>query len=228
MKIKKYFVDILTAVVISIFPLLLSEVITCCFSNSLSEKNRIWVIVISYAICALIVYFINLFLPKIKLFRRYRKFEGIWIEFIPEFPRKITICKIYYHNGEYHFDGRNFRDKNEVVGFKSVVMAGKDDKLFYVTDTTKAVDYEGFGKMKFEPMVRNSIILGTGYFIDVKSNIPASVIETEMVKIDKCFCETYLRGITYKKLKTMSYADIYELVKNSQYTKEKLKEKVKE
>lgn len=224
MKKKKYIIDILTALIISILPLAITEIVSKLFSVNNNKGISIIIIVISYLLCAIIVYLINLLFPKLMFLRKYRKIEGLWIEWIPNFSRHITICKLYFKNGEYHFEGKNYKNSNEAVGFKSIMISDYEEKLFYVTDITQAVDYEGFGKMKFEPFVRNNTMQGTGYFIDVKGNTPPAIVETEMMKIDKCFCNKYLKGVDFNKLNKMDYDDIYDVVKDTSYLQEKLQE----
>lgn len=164
--------------------------------------------------CVLIFYTEKLWL-RFKPFRKYHLYEGIWIEIIPDFSRKISICKLEFKKSTYCFWGENFKDDLESVHFESIGMIENDDTIYYVTDTTETSKYEGLGRICFHKNnSKKNICTANGYFIDAKTSTVPLICQTFMIKIDQSFCELYLKDYRYKDIKKKSMKEIYKLIRN--------------
>lgn len=217
--------EVLSSMVMAIVPVVIMAISQLLLGDAITS-NGIIVTIIAYIICAVILFAINRFLPKVPVFRSFRKYEGCWIEIIPNFERTISICDFYFKDGTYHYDGVNFENdyKNPVV-FKSIKFMENEDGFYYVTSTAQTVKYEGMGKVTFYKSGKNEVQKGKGFFIDVLNN--PTISETIMLKFNKKFYNEYMPGIGFHKIKKMNKTQIYKTIKSLDIVINSLKTGVK-
>jgi len=181
-------------------------------------------------VTTIILAFIINWLFSCIIFRKYKKYEGIWIEIIPNFSRKIAICELYHDRNGYHFDGTNYEENSfNSVEFQSqkFIENGKDS-FYYITNSQqgnpKTAKIEGFGKV-FELSKRNhGIISGQGFFFDVASASSGSqkdvIQSTILFKFDRHFYAFHKNLEDKDKtvcIKKMSRDDVYSYIKSDTF-----------
>lgn len=154
-------------------------------------RERILVIVVAYILTALIVFAINKIFSRIPVFRKYRKYEGRWIQYIENSDKPIAICTLRFDKEGYHFDGVNFpKNSGEVRQFKSHrFVPNTENSFYYVTNAYedyKPQKIEGFGKVYGITKQIAGFYEAKGYFFDVSgsSSTQAHVVihETTLIK----------------------------------------------
>lgn len=213
MKDFKSLKEVVTAMVLSVVPVIVLSIAKAFSGENLLSSVNIIVTVFAYIISAILLYFINKYVFKLKCFRKYKKFEGKWIEIIPGFSRQISICELKYKNGCYHFDGENFYNETKSVKFNSIDVVEHDNYFYYITDTTEAERCEGLGKVYFHNYYGNGIKTANGYFVDVNTSMENRINKAHMIKIDENFCQEHLKHLHLSNINDMRNVDIYKLVK---------------
>lgn len=135
-----------------------------------------------------------------------KDYLGTWIQYIPEFSRKIAVCNLKYSNGSYHFDGINFGEYGEKdVEFKTYkLIQGGPDQFFYITSAhyparPEVGEIHGFGSIYFRRR-SSGVYKADGYFFDVESAYGRTghkaIQHFKMLKHDK---------MLYKQFKELNY-----------------------
>ena len=132
-----------------------------------------------------------------------KDYLGTWIQYIPEFPRKIAVCNLKYSNGSYHFSGINFGEYGERnVEFNTYkLIQGGPDQFFYITsahnpEKPEEGEIHGFGKINFRKR-SSGIYKADGYFFDVDSALGKTghraIQHFKMLKHDKMLYKQFKR-----------------------------------
>ena len=100
--------QVVQSLVFAAVPILTKACYQELFADRLTTESNIIMLIVAYVISAILIFLFNKYLNRLKCFRIYKKYEGQWIEVIPGFERQISVCSLFYKNGEYHFDGVNF------------------------------------------------------------------------------------------------------------------------
>lgn len=209
----KNFKEIVTAMVLSVVPVAVLSIAKAFCGEKLLSSVNIIVTILAYIISAIILYFINKYAFKLRCFRKYKKFEGKWIEIIPGFSRELSVCEFTYKNGSYHFNGENFLNEIKSVKFNSIDVVEHDNYFYYITDSTETERYEGLGKVCFHNNYGKGIKTANGYFVDVNTSKDKKINETYMFKFDDDFCQEHLKHLHLSNINDMRNVDIYKLVK---------------
>lgn len=204
--------QIVQAMILAIVPIIITEVPQLIFGKIPSILN-VPFLLIAYIISAVVIFFFNKCIGKFKRFRKYKKYEGKWIEIIPGFPRSISVCNLYFKDNEYHFDGVNYGDlKNESVEFtsKKFIEAGSGE-FYYITESNHVRKVEGFGKVFSFKKQHSKLMVAKGYFLDIaeKENIHV----TKMIKYDENFYNTELKLNRDVHPENFTDREIYDSVK---------------
>ncbi len=213
MKTFKTLRQIIEAVILTMFPMLFICVADFFIGNSLPAK--IFIYFMAYLVSAVAIFCFDKYIGNIKCFRRYKKYEGRWIEIIPGFSRNISICKIYFKDGEYHFDGCNYEPvAGEPVKFQSEkFIISKSNEFFYISESNQKHRPEGFGKVFSISNSDNGFYTANGYFFDVCSTGVQTIHNTKMIKFEEKFYDSCLNIKRSENPKKFSDREIYEHVK---------------
>lgn len=162
-------------------------------------------------------------IPRLKFLGVYGKYEGCWIEIIPDFPRSISICRIYYKDGEYHFDGTNYGlDNHDPVKFQSQkIVVSEKDEFFYISKSNQQHLPVGFGKVYCISNSNGEYYTANGYFVDVCSTGDSTMHNTKMIKFEEKFYNSFLVLKPGENPKKFTDKEIYDHVKD--YIKSKYK-----
>lgn len=213
----KYLVRTLS---ISIVPPIISMVFKNTYPNN--DRKYIWGIIIGCVMALIINVFIEYNLLHIKFLRKYSKYEGKWIEIIPEFNGKsITVCHIEYNykNNIYKFYGKNYYDgEKQGTDFISEKLIIDNNGFYYVTNPLKD-KINCFGEVIFNKNNVDGLIRADGYFYDIKNNSFSGMNETIMIKCNKSFC----KKINFHSYKTFKKFTDIQIINNS---KDFLKEEI--
>ena len=181
---------IINDLLIVFIPPLIITIGTYFAQSVLSLKNVSIGITVMLSIIAYIVTAIIIFIYRTKTIRKYKEYEGRWIEIIPGFVRPITICHIEYKQDGYHFDGVNYdiKDYSNVKFSSKKFIASSRNEFYYITkNETDLRNVEGYGKVFALSNTANGYYEGQGYFIDVSSGIGQRIQNTYMIKFDEDF-----------------------------------------
>lgn len=203
--------------ILAAVPVTITYLAGCFLGNKKFSWTDIIITIIAYFISAVCIFLINKHIIK-KRYRTYKEYEGRWIEIIPDFPRKISVCNLYFDDEGYHFDGNNYCDDNETpVSFYSYkFIEDKNNSFFYITDNTQTHRRQGYGKIENISKENKGFYTASGYFFEYPAEDEYNAHETEMVKFDRDFFDKN------KKDLNLSYGDnpenfndieIYECVK---------------
>lgn len=173
----------------------------------------------SFTLCVLLLIFlIEKILVCFKCFRKYGKYEGVWIEILDTCDRPYSICRLRYDvKRGYVFEGTNYSIcmGKSSVNFVSKSVTIDDERVFYTTEGIKnqKTHYkQGWGSFNFCPKVQTTLAKARGCFFDVTDFEP-KIHETIMVKYNKAFQQnmTAPPGTKFKKLE---YTEIIQYSKS--------------
>lgn len=183
---KKIIIDLFIALI----PPFIISIGTYFAQRVLLMKNVSISITIILSLLAYVITAIIIFIYRTKTNRKYKEYEGRWIEIIPGFSRTISICNIEYKLDGYHFDGVNYDIYNNThVIFKSKkFIASSSNEFYYITKNENDLsNVEGYGKVFALSNAATGYYEGQGYFIDVSSGEEQKIQNTFMIKFDEKF-----------------------------------------
>lgn len=133
---------------------------------------------------------------KIRKNRAYGKYEGRWLQVIPDreyFPYTIFDFKYNKKEEKYEIEGYNFCASSDVDGkkFKAyrLLERSKHDGYYYITDRTKSGTI-GMGKLYYDDEGRaDGLTRAYGFFCDVDNGPDARKYDTRMIRCDEAFCK---------------------------------------
>ncbi len=184
------------------------------FTNVLfKDLSIIFEAVISLCSYSLTLFII--FIYRIKCFRRYREFEGKWIEIIPNSNKFVSICELYHDANGYHFKGFNYGiDENDPVEFDSLeFIPHTNTEFFYITESNLSLRPEGYGKVYSLSLSDKGYRTATGYFFDVSNAKNPKIYRTHMIKFEKEFYDNELEIRRNLNPEKFSFKQIYDNVK---------------
>ena len=132
---------------------------------------------------------------KIRKNRAYGKYEGRWLQVIPEreyFPYTIYDFRYNKKEEKYEIEGYNFCKNPDVDGrkFKAyrLLERSKHDGYYYITDRTQSGTI-GMGKLYYDDEGRaDGFTRAHGFFCDVDNGPDAKKYDTRMIRCDEAFC----------------------------------------
>lgn len=176
--------------------------------NSDSYYSLFWPL-ISSIITLFAILILHNILPRNKLFRPFSKYEGRWLQIIPDFKRSISIIDFVYNkkNHQYEMKGFNFsRDNKSGLGFSAHKFIERDyhDGFYYITNHT-IEQKNGLGKIGFLETNYDGLIRAEGYFFDSDGEDRCSKkYNTIMIKCDENFSNVifseYKNNINIEKI----------------------------
>lgn len=213
MKTFKTLRQIIEAAILTMFPMLFICIADFFIVNSLYAK--IFIYFVAYLVSAVAIFCFDKYISNFKCFRKYKNYEGRWIEIIPNFPRTISICKLHFKDGEYHFDGCNYdAESGEPVKFQSEkFILSKNDEFFYISGSNQQHRPEGFGKVFSISNTDMGYYTADGYFFDVCPTGGQTVHNTKMIKFEEKFYDSCLNIKRGENPEKFSDREIYDHVK---------------
>ena len=168
-------------------------------------------------ICVLIAYAILYhILPHFKFMRQFGKYEGRWIEIIPNYcdGRNYSIIDLTFNKKEfkYQLNGFNFsKDFKKGVSFEAYKFVESSNKngFYYITNHT-AEHKNGLGKISFIKPGPDTLTRAEGYFFDSSFNACSRKYEVMLIKCDKKFANKYTPEYTHKQLAKIDPKTIFE------------------
>ena len=134
-------------------------------------------------------------LPLIPFLRAFHKYEGRWLEIIPNPPsgRKYSIIdfKFNYKTLKYELKGVNFHKGFKTgVDFQAYRFIERTFKngFYYITNPTTE-HKNGLGKISFVELEIDNLLRAEGYFFDSDSGRCSRKYDTWLIKFDKKFFE---------------------------------------
>lgn len=173
-----------------------------------SYYSLIWPLVSSIITLFAILILHNL-LPRYKLFRPFSKYEGRWLQIIPDFKRTVSIIDFEYNKKNYQYEMKGFNftsDKKSGIGFSAHKFIERDyhDGFYYITNHT-IEQRNGLGKIGFLETNYDGLIRAEGYFFDSDGKDECSKkYNTIMIKCDENFSKVlfpeYGKNINIEKI----------------------------
>lgn len=206
MKNKKTFSELSLPLLITAIPTVMSSFFYALFGNLAVSWKNVILSITAYSLSFLIIGYIYKNQQRKDGHVKYKNIEGVWIQYIPDFPRKIAICELSFDGDQYHFDGTNFdNDGRSTVFFNSYMfIEDTSSSFFYVTsahEQYKPKPIEGFGKVyNIERKVTGSYE-AEGFFFDVSSALDGtaqkSLQTTFLFKLDEKFYKRHKKKAPY-------------------------------
>ena len=139
-----------------------------------------------------IIYRIKINFPR---FREFGKYEGRWLQIIPDFvSRPYSIIDFEYNKEleKYELHGINFYSDIEKGGiifnaYRFVERSFRDG-FYYITNHTSE-NKNGLGKLGFIKSNYDNLTRAEGYFFDSSNESMSRKYNTIMIKCDKAFFE---------------------------------------
>lgn len=160
------------------------------------KENFDYILIIFAIIGAIITLILTVilhnYLPKWGRFRPFRKYEGRWLQIIPELDeRPISIFDFNYDHQmrAYVLKGVNFYKGNKnCVPFSAYKFIERDfhDGFYYITNYTLE-HKNGLGKIGFIETDYDGFIRAEGYFFDASNEESSKKYHTIMIKCDEVF-----------------------------------------
>lgn len=215
MKDIKNIKEVASALIIAVVPIVVFSIASKIIGSEQSALEKSIVNVIAYLLCFIFIYLFNKFIVRIKQFRTFKKYEGRWIEIIPNFSRNISICKLEYKNGKYHFSGDSYGESiNRSIHFESrEFIEGSNNSFFYISKSNLVPSPEAFGKVFDFSNSDEGFYKASGYFVDVSSEENPTLHKTIMIKFDSDFYDYHLNLSRNKNPEVFSSREVYENVK---------------
>lgn len=145
---------------------------------------------------ALSIFLLYNYLPKAKRLRPFWKYEGKWLQIIPDFKRPVTIFELKYDKQkmQYKMLGINFKldglyENGVEFTVHKIVERDYNDGFYYITNPT--IEHKnGLGKVSFFETNFDDLVRAEGYFFDSDGKDNCSKkYRTIMIKCDSNFFE---------------------------------------
>lgn len=214
MKDFKTWQSIISSLAISFVPAFVIYFVEIIFKKNVSYSSEFLSTSISYILSFVIIFLILKYIEIIPCFRKYRCFEGIWIQVIENSDRPISICKLKYDRDGYHFYGLNFcKEGTKPVKFTSTkFVADSDDSFYFITESNQKFRPEGFAKIYSIFKSDGGYYEGNGYYFDVTSAENSNVKYMQLFKFNKNFCSNELHLSLAIKINKLTPKEIYNYV----------------
>ena len=157
-------------------------------------------------------------LPRFQKFRPYRKYEGQWLQIIPELKeRPYSIIDFMYNKDlrKYELHGINFFDDlSDGVSFDAYRFVERTfkDGFYYITNQTTE-NKNGLCKIGFVQSNYDELTRAEGYFFDSSSEKCSRKYNTILIKCDKIFYEHLDSKYKYMKVEKIPPMQIMEMSK---------------
>ena len=195
----------------SAIPAALINFFAASWWNSNHQQEQEWTpefifsIALLEIVCVLIAYSILYhILPLFKFMRPFGKYEGRWLQIIPEFsdrPCSIIDFKFNKVSFKYEMIGYNFTENLESgVEFEAYKFVNRtfNDGFYFITNHTEE-HKNGLGKIAFIKSNRDNLTRAIGYFFDSSNNNCSVKYDTILIKCNKNFYKHL--GDKYKYIK---------------------------
>lgn len=211
--------NVAESMILAIIPVLITSLGRTILGDKLLTIANVSILVISYLVSAVCIYYFNKYISKIRYFRQYKEYEGKWVEIIPGFSREIAICTLQFKSDGYHFSGQNYQNSNSIpVTFESSKFIENGKKSFYyIIKCNLNHRPEGYGKISFISKTDEGYYKGNGYFFDVSALDDPEIHNTILIKFDKNFYSKVLKIPEYENPEKFTDRDIYNHVKEYVY-----------
>ena len=233
-------IDIPTSRLCSIFcstgvPVLVNFVAVKWLYNPKCEADYdsflIGVAVIGFFISLLFTMVLHNVLPRFKCFRTFKKYEGRWLQIIPESKqRPVSVINFNYRKDlkEYEMYGINFTNNFETgIEFISHKFIKRDhhDGFYYITNHTWE-QKNGLGKVGFMRGNLDGLIRAEGYFFDASNQNCSKKYNTIMIKCDEAFynlinplsCKSDFDKLTEREIAKLSINFVEKEIRNYKAT----------
>lgn len=186
------------------------------------EEDPIYIAVLSFiGVFSTIISYIIVYkvLPRVSILRNLSKYEGIWLQLIPDFPeRPYSIITFTYNKKEYKYEffGINFyEDLRSGINFKAHKFVERTfkDGFYYITNSTSE-HKNGLGKIAFIKSNYDNFTRAEGYFFDSGSDDCSKKYHTILIKCDKKFYSSLGINHSYMKIKKIPPIEIMRKAKN--------------
>lgn len=221
---------IITTLVNSFIPAIITFGAICVYERC-DEKFLAIIACVNAFVCLLILLLLSNILIRCKAFRKYKEYEGKWIQIIPEFEeRPVSIIDFIYSTKENHYilKGINFQ-KNSPTGVPfyadKIVDRKSGQGFYYITNYTRE-QKNGLGKIGFIQTNVDDFFRAEGYFIDVSDGQCTKKYDTILIKYDKNFIKKVSK-INVKKNKCISAPSDYDIYEQAEQVIEKEIQKYK-
>lgn len=194
----KFWEKLCSAALSSLFPAIFEFVgilLLDLFSDVDNNPLFLALVAILSAICMMLSYLIYYkILPKFKGLRELGKYEGRWLQIIPESSeRPCSIIDFTYNKAslKYEMLGFNFtKNLDSGVEFKAFKFVERTfrDGFYFITNQTNE-HKNGLGKIAFVKSNFDNLTRAIGYFFDSSSDNCSRKYDTILIKCDKHFYE---------------------------------------
>ncbi len=205
---------ILTVTATSLIPSLLIFLYNYCYLKDADSASTAWLGVITAAISCGCLWIGYRLLPLFPFFRPFRKYEGRWLQIIPEKEeRPISVINFKFKNNKYILTGYNFNEQcNSGLEFKSDKFIKRDhyEGFYYITGCS-IEQTNSLGKIGFIENNVDNLTRAEGYFFDSSNSNCSRKYHTIMIKCDKNFfmqIQPLLQKVNYKKLPEKMVAEM--------------------
>ena len=158
-------------------------------------------------------------IPHLKILRAYGKYEGRWLQIIPDMPeRPYEVIDFVFDHKEYKYEmyGINFETNLEDgVDFQAYrfVERAFNNGFYYITDTT-AENKNGLGKVSFIKSNYDNLTRAEGYFFDSSNERCSRKYNTILIKCNKKLFQHLGVEYSYLKLNKIPPKALMELCKD--------------
>lgn len=175
--------------------IVLSTLIPAVMGYFISRNNKFSAPVFSAlfsAFVSMIAFMVFYFvIPLLKYFRPFGKYEGRWLQIIPNSSKPLSIVNFKYKRFEqqYELSGFNFTEDCEMgVEFVAHKFVRRDHYagFYYITDHTWE-QKNGLGKIGFISNNIDGLTRAEGYFFDASNDDYSKKYDMIMIKCDKKF-----------------------------------------
>lgn len=216
----KFWEKLCSAALSSLFPAIfefVSILLLDLFCNVDDNPLFLALVGIISAVCIMLSYLIYYkILPKFKGLREFGKYEGRWLQIIPESSeRPCSIIDFKYNilSLKYEMLGFNFtKNLDSGVEFKAFKFVERTfrDGFYFITNQTDE-HKNGLGKIAFVKSNFDNLTRAIGYFFDSSSDNCSRKYDTILIKCDKQFYEhlgTHYRHINVDEMSPIEIAEI--------------------
>ena len=189
------------------------------------SKEFVLFVAIIEILCALIAYAIVYHvLPHWKYMRELGKYEGRWLEIIPNHPKinnpnnreySIIDFKFNRNSFKYELKGVNFyKNKDIGVHFEAYKFIERTFKngFYYITNHT-IENKNGLGKISFIDPSEDEFCRAEGYFFDSDTEPYSVKYQTILIKCDRRFCKHIDKSLSFRKIRKLPPAEFMEKCK---------------
>lgn len=227
----KFWEKFCSAALSSLFPAIfefLGILLLDSFTDVDNNPLFLALVAILSAICMMMSYLIYYkILPKFKKLRELGKYEGRWLQIIPEFSeRPCSIIDFTYNTAslKYEMLGFNFtKDLKSGVEFKAFKFVERTfrDGFYFITNHTSE-HKNGLGKIAFVKSNFDNMTRAIGYFFDSSYDNCSRKYDTILIKCDKYFYEhlgPQYRHINADEMTPIEIAEISQSLINDEINK---------